>query len=85
MLLQIDFISKLEVGSSITIIEGNNAATEAHAIFCFSPPERENKLFPKRVDIFNSLTVFSKFESICFFGIPTFSHPKTISVSVFTV
>ena len=54
----------MEVGSSITIIEGNNAATEAHAIFCFSPPERENKLFPKRVDIFNSLTVFSKFEKI---------------------
>ena len=34
---------------------------------------------------FEGITVFSKFESICFFGIPTFSHPKTISVSVFTV
>ena len=78
-------MSKLEVGSSITTIGGLGAVAEAQATLCFSPPDREKRLFPNNVVISRASTIFSKRSKISCFSIPRFSHVNTTSVSVLTV
>ena len=51
-------ISRLEDGSSSTKMSGWIASAEAQAIFCFSPPDRANKL---RFSSFSSLRLWNSF------------------------
>ena len=75
-------ISRLDVGSSKTKISGSKAWTEAHAIFCFSPPLSVNKFRPSSGSNRIAVTVSSNRISISFRSMPIFSQEKTISVSV---
>ena len=61
------------------------AYTEAKAIFCFSPPEREKIFLPRRFSIFRSFAAVATFSTIRSLGNARFSKPKAISLSVSTL
>ena len=78
----IDSQSRLDDGSSRSMIFGRSAATEAHAILCFSPPDNSNRLLPIR-SLRSICSMIPSFLAVISLGSsPMFSGPNTISPSV---
>ena len=73
-------ISKLEDGSSNTYISGSITAAEAQAIFCFSPPDIENKFLSSKFLMFNSCVTFPILVHISSRGTSKFSQANAISL-----
>lgn len=81
----VDLESRLDEGLSRSKISGKQAEIEAHAIFCFSPPDNLKMLLFKRVSIWKSETTLLILLSISSTGNPKFSHPKVNSLVVSTL
>ena len=67
------------------IMSGSVTETDAQAIFCFSPPDKEKIFFPNRFSILKRFTVSRILEIISVLGTPLFSLAKANSLVVSTV
>ena len=72
----------MDDGSSNTSTFGKAAYADAKAIFCFSPPDSSKMFLQRNRCKFNSAVTASKRSKMSFTGIPRFSMPNTISLSV---